>query len=299
MPEAAVGSAGVAHIFSVDVEEHFQVVALEPYVPRESWDSQPSRVERNTQILLDLLARHDSRGTFFTLGWVARKYPALVRRIVAEGHELASHGYSHRRVSRLTPAEFLVELETSKKVLEDAAGQPVTGFRAPSFSIVPGLEWAFDALLEAGYRYDSSLFPIRRPDYGYPSAPPEPYLIRRPGGELLEFPMATTSFGGLRLPCAGGGYFRQFPYGFTARAFRQHRAAGDTAMFYIHPWEIDPEQPRLPVSMVTRWRHYGNLDRTLPRLERLLSEFTFTSVAAHFGIRPGLPGGAWAERLPA
>jgi len=288
-----------AHIYSVDVEEHFQVVALEPWVSRDSWDSQPSRVERNTGVLLDLLSRYGATGTFFTLGWVAKKHPGLIRQIAQSGHEVASHGFWHRRLTRLTPAELLDELRSSKAALEDASGQEVLGFRAPSFSIVPGGEWAFDVLLEAGYRYDSSLFPIRRPDYGYPSSPPVPHMIRRPGGTLLEIPMATTVMGGIRLPAAGGGYFRQLPYGLTARAFREHTARKEAAMFYIHPWEIDPDQPRVPVSLLTRWRHYGGLRRTMPRLERLLAEFRFTSVANCFGIRGTAAGEPWAERLPA
>jgi polysaccharide deacetylase family protein (PEP-CTERM system associated) len=288
-----------AHMFSVDVEEHFQVVALEPWISRESWDSQPSRVERNIDMLLDLLSRHGATGTFFTLGWVAKKYPSLVRRIATAGHEIASHGFWHRRLTRLTPAELLDELRESKAALEDASGQEVLGFRAPSFSVVPGGEWAFDVLLEAGYRYDSSLFPIRRPDYGYPSSPPVPHMIRRHGGTLLEIPMTTTVMGGIRLPAAGGGYFRQLPYGLTARAFREHTVRNEAAMFYIHPWEIDPDQPRVPVSLLTRWRHYGGLRRTMRRLERLLTEFRFTSVAIHFGIRGTAAGEQWAERLPA
>ncbi|HEU4648222.1 MAG TPA: XrtA system polysaccharide deacetylase [Gemmatimonadales bacterium] len=284
----ALGSAtATAHFFTVDVEEHFQVSVFDRVVDRADWERLPSRVEANVDVLLELLDRHGTVGTFFTLGWIADRKPALVRRIAAAGHEIASHGWWHRRVSTLTAAEFREEVRRSKQTLEDVAGQAVVGFRAPSFSIVPGVEWAFDVLLEEGYRYDSSLFPIRRPDYGYPAAITVPHQLERAAGPLLELPMATTVLAGLRVPAAGGGYLRQFPYRLIARAFREHAAVGLPAMFYIHPWEVDPNQPRLSVPALTRWRHYGGLARTLPRLERLLREFRFTSVARHFAIPDG------------
>jgi polysaccharide deacetylase family protein (PEP-CTERM system associated) len=287
-----------AHIFSVDVEDYFQVVAFERVVDRATWGRYPSRVEANTDRLLELLDQRRVRGTFFTLGWVAVRYPALVRRIAGQGHEVASHGYWHRRVSTLTPDEFRKDVREARLALEDASGQPCVGFRAPSFSIVPGHEWAFDVLVEEGYRYDSSLFPIRRPDYGFPDSLDVPYVITRPGGDLLELPMATMRLAGLRLPAAGGAYFRQLPYGLVQRAFRQWGDRGVSAMFYIHPWEYDAEQPRLACGRLTAIRHYRNLDRTWSRLERLLSEFQFTSVAERFGDRLGLrlstmPGEAW------
>ncbi|MGH7703638.1 MAG: XrtA system polysaccharide deacetylase [Gemmatimonadales bacterium] len=294
-----MANATSPHIFSVDVEEHFQVSAFEPWIQRSEWDAQPSRVERNVGILLDLLAEHGTLATFFTLGWVARKYPDLVRRIAEAGHEVASHSWWHRRVTQLTPERFREEVSTSKAVLEDVTGQPVVGFRAPSFSIVAGTEWAFDVLLEEGYRYDSSLFPVRRPGYGYSSAPGVPHMIHRAAGALLEIPMTTFLWCGLRLPAAGGGYFRQLPYWWTRRAFVEHTERGLTGMFYIHPWEVDPDQPRVVVPPLTRVRHYRGLDRTLPRLRRLLEEFRFTSVARKFGIRhPSEPGQVWAELLP-
>jgi polysaccharide deacetylase family protein (PEP-CTERM system associated) len=258
-------------------------VALQPWSPVAEWDTQPSRVVPNVERLLELLARHQAFGTFFTLGWVAKKHPDLVKRIAAAGHEVASHGWWHRQVTRSTPEEFRTDVRDSRALLEQLIGQPVLGYRAPSFSIVPGREWAFDVLLEEGYRYDSSLFPIRRPDYGWPGAPTVPHLIERPAGQLLEIPMATAMIAGLRIPAAGGGYFRQFPYGLTARAFEQHAAQGRTGMFYIHPWEVDPGQPRFEVGLLTRRRHYGGLESTMPRLERLLGQFRFTSVARRFG----------------
>jgi polysaccharide deacetylase family protein (PEP-CTERM system associated) len=262
----------------VDVEEHFQVSAFDQVLTRADWDAQPSRVEANTDRLLELLARHGARGTFFTLGWVAERRPALVRRIAAMGHELASHGWWHWKVTTLTPAAFRDEVRRSRQLLEDLSGTRVEGFRAPSFSIRPGLEWSFDILLEEGYRWDSSLFPIHRPDYGYPQAPRQPHRLVRERGTLLEFPMLTRSIGSLRIPAAGGGYLRHFPPGIMRSALRQAERQGQPGMVYIHPWEVDPEQPRLPVGWLTTRRHYGGLGRTLPRLEQLLAEFRFTSV---------------------
>lgn len=268
------------HHFSVDVEEHFQVSAFEQVAPRDGWSAHPSRVVANTARLLDLLASSGATGTFFVLGWVAERHPDLVRRIVAGGHEIGSHSWWHQRVLTLTPAEFRRELHDSKALLEDISGTPVEGFRAPSFSIVPGIEWAFDILLEEGYRYDSSVFPIQRPGYGYPGAPLGPYWIERPAGRLLELPLATLTLGGLRIPAAGGGYLRQFPPAVIRGAFRQAEQQRRPGMFYIHPWEVDPEQPRLPVGTVTRIRHYRGLARTAPRISDLLGRFRFVSVRA-------------------
>jgi polysaccharide deacetylase family protein (PEP-CTERM system associated) len=266
------------HFFSIDVEEHFQVNAFERLLSREEWDSQPSRVEANTDRLLDLLARHGATATCFTLGWVAERYPELIRRIAAGGHELASHTWWHRKVATSSPAEFREEVRRSRSVLEDLSGTPVVGFRAPSFSILPGTEWAFDVLLEEGYRYDSSLFPVRRPGYGYPAAPSHPYVITRAAGRLLEIPMTTLPILGIRFPAAGGAYLRHFSRGLIERAFEGCERKGSPGMFYVHPWEIDPDQPRLPVGFLTRLRHYRNLDRTLPALESILARFRFQSV---------------------
>ncbi|HET8624184.1 MAG TPA: XrtA system polysaccharide deacetylase [Gemmatimonadales bacterium] len=277
-------SAFPAQIFSVDVEEYFQVLAFERAVPRTEWERMPSRVEASVDRLLELLARHDAIGTFFTVGWLAERKPALVRRIADQGHEIAAHSWWHRRVTSLSEDEFRDDVHRCRDVLEQVSGRRVIGFRAPSFSIVPGAEWAFDVLISEGYRYDSSIFPIRRPGYGYPGAPVSPHQIRRPTGTLLELPMATTTIAGFRLPAAGGGYLRQLPYRLTERAFDQHAANGESAMFYIHPWEIDESQPRLPVSLVTRIRHYNGLGRTLPRLERLLARFRFTSVERRYSL---------------
>jgi len=267
------------HIFTVDVEEYFQVAAFDRVLRREDWDSQPSRLEHSVGILLELLARHQAYATFFTLGWVAERHPFLMRRIADAGHEIASHGHLHRRVNMLTPDEFRNDLRVSKAILEEHSGAPVWGFRAPNFSITPGTEWAFDILIEEGFRYDSSLFPINRPGYGNPKAPPVPHLIHRPAGTLTELPLATTQWRGMRFPAAGGAYLRHLPFGLIQRAFREHDAGGIPAMFYIHPWELDPDQPRLDVPWHTHVRHYGGLRKTQPLLERLLGEFRFRSVA--------------------
>jgi polysaccharide deacetylase family protein (PEP-CTERM system associated) len=268
----------VPHIFTVDVEEYFHALALSKAAPRSRWHALPSRVEQATGTILDLLAKHDTVATFFVVGWVAERFPGLVRRIAVAGHEIASHGYWHRTVTAFEPEEFREDLRHSRIILEQVTGRRVHGFRAPSFSIVPGIEWAFDVLLEEGFTWDSSLFPIRRPEYGYPDTPSDPYLIRREGGAIVELPLATTSMMGLRLPAAGGAYLRHLPYGLTRRAFREHADRGVPAMFYMHPWEVDPGQPRLDVPWISRVRHYRGLDHMLERIERLLYEFSFTSV---------------------
>jgi polysaccharide deacetylase family protein (PEP-CTERM system associated) len=273
------------HIFSVDLEEYFQVLAFEQAVPRSAWESMPSRVEASLNRLLDLLARFNAVATFFTVGWLAERKPGLVRRVVEQGHEIASHSWWHRRVTALSPAELREDVRRCRATLEQTAGRPVLGFRAPSFSIVPGTEWAFDVLIEEGYRYDSSIFPIHRPGYGYPGAPVVPYEIRRQAGTLMELPMATTTVLGVRLPAAGGGYLRHLPYRLIERAFDEHSARGESAMLYVHPWEIDPEQPRLAVSLLSRVRHYNGLKKTLPRLEQLLSRFRFTSVERRYRLQ--------------
>lgn len=272
------------HFFSVDVEEHFQVSAFEKVAPPSSWDRYPSRVEANTDRLLDLLGRHGATGTFFTLGWVAQRHPALVRRIADAGHEIGSHGWWHRRVTTTEPEAFRADVRDSKALLEDLSGGPVLGYRAPSFSIVEGGEWALDVLIEEGYTYDSSLFPIRRRGYGYPAGGTDPYILQRPGGVLREFPPATTEVGGVRLPAGGGGYLRHFPFGLIRRAFQEREASDVPGMLYTHPWEVDPDQPRLPVGRLTSLRHYRGLGRTLHLLNRLLTEFRFVSVAEWLAV---------------
>lgn len=267
-----------AHLFTVDVEDYFHVNAFESIVRRDEWDRYAPRVRVGTERLLDLLAAHSATGTFFILGWVARQDPALVRLIAEAGHEVASHTFWHRRIPTVSRDEFRDDVLDSKAAIEDACGIEVTGFRAPSFSLIPGMEWAFDVLLDCGFRYDSSIFPIRRPDYGYPDAPTEPYVIRRPGGTLLEFPLSVLRLGGTRLPAAGGGYLRHLPLGLLQRAFRQQARGGAPGVFYVHPWELDPDQPRLAVGTLTRVRHYRGLADTAVRISTLLGEFKFSSI---------------------
>jgi polysaccharide deacetylase family protein (PEP-CTERM system associated) len=268
------------HFFTVDVEEYFQVQALESVVSRGEWLSRPSRVGRSIDELLERLHRHGARGTFFLLGWLADQRPEVVRAIADAGHEIASHGYWHRRVTSQKPGEFREDIRASKHALEDLTGVEILGYRAPNFSIIPGGEWAFDVLLEEGFRYDSSIFPIRRRGYGYPGASRVPYIIHRASGHLAEFPLATTTFFRYPVPAAGGGYLRQFPLAIIRRAFREASERRQSATFYIHPWEIDPGQPRLPVSHLNRIRHYRGLDTALARIDAILAEFTFVTISS-------------------
>ena len=271
-----MGSA--THIFSVDVEEYFQVSAMEPYVQRSQWESLESRVEHCVDQLLYLLSDHGAKGTFFTLGWIAERHQRMIERISAGGHEIASHGWDHRRVTELEPEEFRDSVRRSKAVLEDLACTSVVGFRAPSFSIVEGREWALDILAEEGYQYDSSLFPVARKGYGYAKGKRYPHWLSTSNGKLFELPPTTMRRFGLSLPSAGGGYFRLLPYFLTREALLEAESQGQPGMFYIHPWEIDPDQPRFRVSAKTRLRHYGGLGRTTRKLEQLLMEFQFSSI---------------------
>jgi len=279
MPRERQVTTSTAHIFTVDVEEYFQVHAFEGVIRRSEWPAVPSRVARNVDVLLDLLAEHDVIGTFFVLGWVADRHPHVIRRIADAGHEIASHGWWHYRVTALQPEEFREEVRSSKALLEDITGHPVSGYRAPSFSITPDCQFAFDILLEEGYLYDSSVFPIWRPNYGWPGAPPIPHVKPCANGSLLEFPLATSLWGPFRIPAAGGGYMRQFPFSLVQRAFREHSVQGIPGVFYVHPWELDPEQPRIRVGPLTRLRHYRGLKNSRSHLQRLLTEFKFTSVS--------------------
>ena len=260
---------------SFDIEDYFQVAALADVVDRSSWDSIPRRVDGNTGLLLDRLASSNTRATFFFLGWVAEREPQLVRRVAAAGHEIACHGYSHRLVYEQAPAEFREETLRSKALLEDQAQVPVLGYRAASYSITRRSLWALDTLVEAGFVYDSSIFPVRHDIYGIRDAPRAPHLIQREGGRLVEFPPSTACVPGVRLPVAGGGYFRIFPYGVTRWAVRRVNAEGLPFNFYLHPWEIDPGQPRVRTNWLSRFRHYTNLAGCEARLKQLLADFQF------------------------
>lgn len=268
-------SGRVEHYFTVDVEEYFQVVALAPWAPMARWEGFESRVEASIDQLLELMARHHVCGTFFTVGWVAERHPQMVRRIAAAGHELASHTYDHVRITHQTPAAFRDSVRRTKRILEDISGHEVLGFRAPSFSIVRGTEWALDVLIEEGHRYDSSLFPVKRRGYGYVGGERDAHWITRPAGRIREFPPATLRVLGKSLPAAGGAYFRLLPPALVHAAFRQAERRGSPSAFYIHPWEWDPGQPRLDVPLLTRIRHYGGQHRVLRRLDRILGRYAW------------------------
>ncbi len=264
----------VTNAMTVDVEDYFQVSAFEKFIDRAHWDKFPCRVERNMDRILGLFAEKEVRATFFTLGWVAERYPDLVRRIVDEGHELASHGFTHTRVTQQSPQEFRADIEKTKKLLEDISGVEIKGYRAPSYSIGAANLWALDELSEAGYCYSSSIYPVKHDLYGMPEAP---RFAFRPRGEhgILEIPITTVRFGNKNLPCGGGGFFRLYPYAVSRWALRRvNQNEGQSGMFYFHPWEIDPDQPRQSgVGLKTRFRHYLNLGRMEQRLMALLRDF--------------------------
>jgi polysaccharide deacetylase family protein (PEP-CTERM system associated) len=264
-----------------DVEEYFHAEAFARVLRPEEWPTLESRVTRSTERLLDILDRDRVRATFFVLGWVAERHPALVREIASLGHEVACHGYGHRMIQHLTRPEFERDVTKAKRAIEDAVGKPVLGYRAPTFSIMRETLWSLDVLAEVGFRYDSSIFPVVHDRYGIPDAPRFPHRLKGPGGgEIAEFPLSTVQILGRRLPVAGGGYFRLFPYGVTRHAIaRINTREGQPAMVYLHPWEIDPEQPRLPVGPLTRFRHLVNVGKTEARLTRLLDDFAFAPAA--------------------
>jgi polysaccharide deacetylase family protein (PEP-CTERM system associated) len=251
-----------------------------PAISRASWGSRELRVERNTERLMEILAERGVRATFFVLGWLAERVPALVRRITEAGHEVACHGYSHQLVYRQTPSEFREETVRAKHFIEDTIGHAVLGYRAASFSLTRQSLWALDVLIDLGFRYDSSIFPIHHDLYGIPGATPEPHRVSAPSGRTLaEFPMSAANFFGLQVPVSGGGYFRILPYWLTRAGLEQinHRR-GRPFAFYLHPWELDPGQPRIKVGAFSRFRHYTNLSRCEERLRRVLGEFAFTSM---------------------
>jgi polysaccharide deacetylase family protein (PEP-CTERM system associated) len=263
--------------FTIDVEDWFQVAALAPVIDRSTWDTREYRVERNMERLLALLAEHGVHGTFFILGWVAERSPQLVRTIAAAGHEVASHGYSHQLIYDQSPEVFREETLRSKHFLEDCIGAPVLGYRAASFSVTAQSLWALDTLIDAGFEYDSSIFPIRHDRYGIPGAGPHPMRVTAPSGRTIaEFPMSTASFLGQRIPVSGGGYFRLLPYWFIRAGLKQINEKQNVPFtFYLHPWEIDPEQPRVRASLKSRLRHYTNLESCYLRLGTLLADFSF------------------------
>ena len=266
----------ITNALTIDVEDYFHVSAFEGYIRRSTWDSLESRVVRNTDRLLELLARANVQATFFVLGWVAERYPALITRIAEAGHEIGSHGFGHRLIYNQSPAEFREDLLRSRAVISDAARVAIDGYRAPSFSITPRSLWALDIIRDVGFTYDASVFPIRHDRYGLPSAPRHFHALNQKAGTLWECPASTVRIAGTNLPVAGGGYFRLLPYAWTRWGIsRLNRNEQRAAIFYLHPWEIDPDQPRIPTSLLSRIRHYTNLSKTEKRLLRLLREFRF------------------------
>ncbi|WP_373457163.1 XrtA system polysaccharide deacetylase [Methyloversatilis sp. XJ19-13] len=262
----------IRNAFTVDVEDYFQVSALAPYIARADWDRIECRVERNVDRILALLDASGNRATFFTLGWIAQRHPAMVQRIARAGHEIASHGSAHLRATDQSPVDFLDDISRAKKLLEDITGVEVRGYRAPSFSIGHANPWALDCVAEAGYRYSSSIYPVKHDHYGMPDAPRFPFASR---DGLMEVPVTTVRVGSRNLPAGGGGYFRLLPYVASRWLLQQvNRRDGRPAMFYCHPWEIDAAQPRIAgVDAKSRFRHYINLDRTEVRLARLMRDF--------------------------
>lgn len=262
----------ITNALTIDVEDYFQVSAFAPHIDRADWDNRECRVERNVHRILDLLDRHQTLATFFTLGWVAQRYPQLVQEIVKRGHELASHGFGHERASDLTEEAFVADIRSAKAILEDLSGQEIRGYRAPSFSIGKGNLWAFDCLVNTGHRYSSSIYPIAHDHYGMPDSPRFVYEVR-PG--LLEVPITTLRAFGRNFPSSGGGYFRLLPYALSRWMLRRVNTTDRQAgIFYFHPWEIDTGQPRIPgIGAKTRFRHYVNIDRVEARLNQLLTDF--------------------------
>jgi polysaccharide deacetylase family protein (PEP-CTERM system associated) len=267
----------IVNALTIDVEDYFQVSAFAGHIRRSEWDTLPCRVERNIELILALLGDADLRATFFTLGWIAERYPALIRRISDSGHELASHGFAHVRATEQKRGEFLADIRLAKAVLEDISGHPVSGYRAPSFSVGPDNSWAFECIHEAGYCYSSSVYPIRHDHYGAPDAPRFAHETT-PG--LIELPVATVRLFSANWPAGGGGYFRLLPYAVSRWSIRRINTIDrKPAIFYFHPWELDPDQPRVDgPGAKTRFRHYLNLGRMQPRLSRLLKDFQWDRV---------------------
>lgn len=262
----------ITNALTIDVEDYFQVSAFAPHIARSEWNTRECRVERNINRILEMLAAHNTKATFFTLGWIAERYPQLIRKIVKEGHELASHGYGHERASDQSEAAFYSDVHLAKIVLEDLSDGEVNGYRAPSFSIGKGNLWAFDCLLRAGYRYSSSIYPIAHDHYGMPDSPRFAHEVR-PG--LMEIPITTLRVLSRNLPSSGGGYFRLLPYPLSRWMLKRVNSTdGESGIFYFHPWEIDTEQPRIAgISRKTKFRHYVNIERMEGRLNQLLRDF--------------------------
>ncbi len=270
---------------TVDVEDYFQVSAFEPYIKRQQWDALPHRVEKNTHKILDLFEEKNIKATFFTLGWVAERYPAVIKRIVTDGHELACHGYDHIKVTEQTPEQFRTDVSKTKNLLENLSGTPVNGYRAASYSIGAHNLWALNVLQEEGFKYSSSIYPVKHDIYGMPDAPRFIYTPIE-NKDFKEIPITTVRLGDKNFPCGGGGFFRFYPYALSKWAFnRVNNQENESAIFYFHPWEIDPEQPRQHgLNLKTRTRHYLNLNRMENRIKKLLTDFNWDTMANVFEI---------------
>jgi polysaccharide deacetylase family protein (PEP-CTERM system associated) len=294
-----VASSPVVNAMSIDVEDYFHVSVFDGLVPRTRWDQMESRVYRNTMRLLEIFDEFKVRSTFFILGWVAERHRDLITTMVSRGHEIASHGYAHRLIYDQTPDAFRDDVRRAKRILEDASGVAVRGYRAPSYSITSRSLWALDVLAEEGYEYDSSIFPIRHDRYGIPVSARKPYRIQRGARTLVEVPGSTTRLGPLNLPVAGGGYFRLLPYWWTRWGIaRVNDVEQRPAVFYLHPWEIDPDQPRLQAGRLGRFRHYRNLDQTESRLRQLLTDFRFDAIDSVIAAMPKPVGDTGRLALP-
>lgn len=281
---APPSKAGCKHVLSIDLEDYFHVEAFAGVVKREDWAGFPSRVVRNTQVLLDTFDRYKVKATFFVLGWVAERFPSLVREVKERGHELACHSYWHRRIYTLTPDEFRTDTRRAKDAIQQAASAAVSGYRAPTWSVTSDSLWALDILAEEGFTYDSSIFPIHHDLYGVPGASRYPWTYTTSSGRnLLELPPATVQVLGANLPVAGGGYFRIFPLQLTEWALRRFEQEQRSLVFYLHPWEIDPDQPRISAPLKSRFRHYTSLGQTQERLERLLKRYSFGTFTNYIG----------------
>jgi polysaccharide deacetylase family protein (PEP-CTERM system associated) len=288
--KAAVQESTLVNALTIDVEDYYHVSAFERCVSRSSWDAFESRVAGSTRRVLDRLAEAAVRGTFFVLGWVAERHPGLVRAIRDAGHEVGCHGHAHRLVYEQTPEQFRTDLRQARDVLQDVLGEPVSAYRAPSFSITRDCPWALDVLIEEGFAFDSSVYPTHHDRYGMPGTPLHPYRIERPAGAIWEYPLAVWPVLGYPVPVGGGGYFRLYPYAVTRHALRAINAAGRPFVVYLHPWELDPDQPRLRPGVLRAFRHYVNLGRTEDRLVRLLQDFSFDTLSESLA--------RWCDRTP-
>jgi polysaccharide deacetylase family protein (PEP-CTERM system associated) len=298
-PQENSTSGGVRNILTFDVEEYFHASIFEKVVTPDRWPQLESRVERNVERILDLLERYQVRATFFVLGWIGEHHPWVVKKIAAFGHEIASHGYDHRLIYQMSPDDFCKQLSSSVDILQGLTGKKIIGFRAPSFSIKEDTLWAFEILAEAGIRYDSSIFPIFHDRYGIPQTPREKFKIETDhGAEIIELPPSSIRILGQNLPFGGGGYFRLFPLWFTNWSLRRINSRGMPVVFYLHPWELDPQQPALRIGFWERFRHYSNLKIVERKLERLLQTFRFLPICEFLELEKFESERMPAEKLP-